>query len=139
VCLGRPACGERFTRGRLQSALRVRRGERLCYVERGDFAGGDPVLSEAWGLGGAPVFGLFVIADARADDDWIECVRQATGPAEGPRNEGLFSVTRVGGVVLGRYIGRSTLDARARFESMFAALRPRYADSAAITPRIWRT
>ena len=139
VCLGRPACGERFTRGRLQTALRLRRGGRLGYVERGDFAGGDAVLTEAWGLGGAPVFGLFVVADERADDDWVERVRHATGPAEGARGEGVFAVTRVAGVVLGRYLGCSTLDARARFESMFAALRPLYADSAAITPRIWRT
>ena len=144
VCLGRPASGERFTRGRLQTALRLWRGGRLGYVERGAFAGGDAVLSEAWGLGGAPVFGLFVVADERADDDWVERVREAVGPAEGgpaesARRDGLFAVTRVAGVVLGRYLGHSTLDARARFESMFAALRPLYADSAPITPRIWRT
>jgi urease accessory protein len=134
VCLGRPACAETFQRGRFRSALRVRRAGRLCYVERGDFAGGDPVLSQPWGLGGAPVFGLFVVADERADEDWVERVRDAVRSQAGE-----FAVTLVSGLLLGRYLGRSTLDARASFESMFAALRPLYANSAAITPRIWRT
>jgi hypothetical protein len=76
---------------------------------------------------------LFLIADERADDDWVERVRAAVP------DTGTFAVTLVSGVVLGRYLGPSTLDARAHFESMFGALRPLYAQSQAITPRIWRT
>jgi urease accessory protein len=134
VCLGRPACGEGFLRGRLQTALRVSRAGRLRFVERGDFRGGDDVLSQPWGLGGAPVFGLFVLADERADPDWVEQVRQAV-----QSEAGLFAVSLVSGVLTGRYLGHSTLDARASFERMFAALRPLYAKRAAVTPRIWRT
>jgi hypothetical protein len=48
-------------------------------------------------------------------------------------------VTLVSGVVVGRYLGASTLDARACFEHMFKLLRPYYAGSAAVIPRIWRT
>lgn len=136
VCLGRPACGERLTRGRFRSALSLSRDGRLRFAERGDFPAGDPVLTEPWGLAGAPVFGLFLIADERADEDWVERVRAVAPPSE------VFAVTLVSGVsgvVLGRYLGPSTLDARAHFESMFAALRPLYAQCEAITPRIWRT
>lgn len=134
VCLGRPACGEGFQRGHLQTSLRILRGGRLCFVERGDFRAGDDVLTEPWGLGGAPVFGLFVLADERADADWVEQVRAAVDV-----EAGLFAVSLVSGVLTGRYLGHSTLDARASFERMFAALRPLYAKRAAITPRIWRT
>jgi hypothetical protein len=41
--------------------------------------------------------------------------------------------------LIGRYLGRSTLDARACFEQMFALLRPHYAQRPATPPRIWRT
>jgi urease accessory protein len=134
VCLGRPACGESFERGRLRSALRLRRGGRLRYAERGDYLGGGPVLSQPWGLGGAPVFGLFVLADERADESWVERVREQV-----QCQAGNFAVTLMSGLLLGRYLGSSTLDARASFESMFGVLRPLYTSGTAITPRIWRT
>lgn len=133
-CLGRPKSGERFDRGRLQTELRVSRAGRLCFLERGLYRGSDALLTEAWGLGGMPVFGLFVIADARADESWVECARSAVDA-----EPNLFSVTLLPGLILGRFIGISTLDARAAFERMFEALRPLYADAPAVPPRIWRT
>lgn len=134
VCLGRPRSHEPFTRGRLQTELTIRRGGRLCYMERGLYEGGDPVLTESWGLHGAPVFGLFVVVHPDVGDDWVEMVRAQLEPAQG-----LFSLTHLPGLLLGRYLGASTLDARGCFERMFALLRPLYADSAAMKPRIWQT
>lgn len=134
VCLGRPACAEPFRRGSLRSELRVQVGERLRFMERGLYRGGDPVLREAWGLGGAPVFGTFVVAHPEACAGWLEPLR-----AEIEAREGLFGVTLVSGVIVGRYLGASTLDARACFERMFRLMRPHYAQRGAVTPRIWST
>lgn len=134
VCFGRPACGERFERGVLDSAFTLSVGPRTRYLERGYFAGGDPVMSEPWGLGGNAVLGLFSVAHEAASEDWVEQVRAAVEP-----EQGLFAVTLLQGLLLGRYLGPSTLDARATFERMFAVLRPLYASAAAVTPRIWRT
>lgn len=134
VCLGRPHSHEPFREGRLQTELTIHRGGHLRYMERGLYEGGDAVLSESWGLGGAPVFGLFVVADERADDGWVERVR-----GEVEARAGLFSVSLLPGILLGRYLGASTLDARATFERMFSALRPLYAGRAPVTPRIWHT
>jgi urease accessory protein len=134
VCLGRPACAEPFRRGSLSSALRLHVGGRLRFMERGLYRGGEPVLSEAWGLGGAPVFGSFVVAHPAASAAWLEPLRAEITP-----QAGLFGVTLVSGVIVGRYLGATTLDARACFERMFRLLRPHYAQCAAVTPRIWST
>lgn len=134
VCLGRPHSHEPFQRGRLQTELTIRRGGRLRFMERGLYEGGNLVLSESWGLNGAPVFGLFVLVDERADDSWLELVRSQVEP-----EQGLFALTLLPGVLLARYLGASTLDARATFEHMFSLLRPLYAGSPAVKPRIWHT
>jgi urease accessory protein len=134
VCLGRPACAEPFRRGWLSSELRLHVGGRLRFMERGRYRGGDAVLSEAWGLGGAPVFGSFVVAHPAASAAWLQPLRAEITP-----QAGLFGVTLVSRVIVGRYLGATTLDARACFERMFRLLRPHYAQCAAVTPRIWST
>ena len=134
LCLGRPACGERFARGQLRNELSIRVDGQLRFLERSAFSGDDPALTEAWGLGGAPVLGTFVVAHARASEEWVELLR-----AEIEAREGLFAATLVSGLLVARYLGRSTLDARACFERMFVLLRPHYAARAATLPRIWRT
>lgn len=134
VCLGRPACAETFTRGRLNTELCVRVEGRLRFMERGDFCAGDPVLAEPWGLAGAPVFGLFLVVDPNADGAWVDRVRSEVVP-----EAGLFSISFVSGIFVARYRGHSTLDARRAFERMFQALRPLYAGRNAVFPRIWQT
>jgi len=134
LCLGRPACAERFLRGRIVSELSLSVGGQLRFMERADYAGDDPVLTEAWGLGGAPVLGIFTVVHPAANETWLEELREQI-----EARQGLFAVTLVSGVLIARYLGQSTLDARACFERMFAQLRPHYAGRAATSPRIWRT
>jgi urease accessory protein len=147
LCLGRPACAERFARGRIINELSLSVDGRLRFMERADFIGDDAVLSEAWGLGGAPVLGTFVIAHPslraapvgstigeRPEEAWLDALRENI-----EAREGLFAVTPVSGLLVARYLGRSTLDARACFERMFALSRPHYAGRVATPPRIWRT
>ena len=65
-CLGRPAIGERLTRGCIEQRLSVtRRGEPLL-LERARYDGGSDALSAAWGLGAQPVTGtLLCVGGAR--------------------------------------------------------------------------
>lgn len=142
MCLGRPACRERFERGRILNEFSLYIDGTLRFIERADFRGGDALLTEAWGLAGAPVLGTFVVAHpalhaaATSDDgeSWVELLREGVSA-----QEGLFAVTLVSGLLIARYLGHSTLDARASFECMFALLRPNYAGRSATPPRIWRT
>jgi urease accessory protein len=144
LCLGRPACAERFVRGRILNELSLHVEGALRFIERADFVGDDALLSEAWGLAGAPVLGTFVVAHPSlrlpspagqgAGEAWIEALRAGVDP-----KQGLFAVTLVSGLLIARYLGHSTWDARACFERMFDLLRPHYAGRAATPPRIWRT
>ncbi|MET0344009.1 MAG: urease accessory protein UreD [Polyangiales bacterium] len=137
VCLGRPAAGERFTRGALRTELSVRRADRLIYLERARYLGGDAMLDAPWGLSGQPVLGTFVVASPELSDTWVGALREALGAddAEGCR----FAVTAVSGVLVVRVLGASTRAARRLFERAFAVLRPLYAGRPAVPPRIWST
>lgn len=134
VCLGRPKSDERFQRGRLSTQLTVRRAGQLRFMERGLYQGGDELLQAAWGLSGQPVFGLFMIAHDRADEAWVELVREALGA-----DKANLAVTCLPGLLLARYIGPSTFEARGLFELMYSVLRPLYAETPSVVPRIWRT
>jgi len=136
LCLGRPTAGERFTDGRLRSELLLARAGRLCLFERGLYAGGDPVLSAAWGLAGQPVLATFVVVSDLAEASWVTAVRCEVAPLA---REGLLAATLVRGVVVVRYRGASTREARSLFEAALAVLRPGYAGRAAVHPRIWST
>jgi urease accessory protein len=133
-CLGRPASGESFDRGALRTSLEIVRDGELQYVERGRYRGGDPMLDAAWGLGGAPVFGLFVISCPRIEASWVEALRAQVLAAPGT-----FAATLVSGLLLVRTVCASTREARSLFERAFAVLRPRYAGLPVVPPRIWST
>jgi urease accessory protein len=134
LCLGRPAAGERFRQGELRSELAIVRAGRLVYLERGHFRGGDAVLDAPWGLSGQPVLATFVVAAPGAHDDWLSAVREQV-----VSEAGLFALTLVSGVLIARFLGGSTREARALFEQAYAVLRPLYAGRQAVHPRIWST
>jgi len=134
VCLGRPAAKEQFTYGSLESRVRIRRAGVPCLLERAKYEGGDTVLTAPWGLRGQPVVGTFLIAAPNAVSAWVDAVREQLGET-GP----CFALTLVSGIVVARYIGASTLEARSLFERIFRLLRPYYLGREAVFPRIWRT
>lgn len=138
VCLGRPAARERFTSGALRSVLTIRRGGRLTFRERARYRGGDPMLEAEWGLAGAQVAATFVVASPCVEAGWVEALRASiadTHVGEGGR----FAATLVSGVLILRFLGSSTREARALFEHAHSVLRPLYAGRAAVRPRIWST
>jgi urease accessory protein len=134
LCLGRPAAGERLTRGELRTSLSVRRAGRLTYFERGQYKGGDALLSAPWGLFGHAVLATLVVASPRATQAWVETLREAVST-----EAGRFAVTLVSGVLIARFLGDSTLVARQLFERAYAVIRPLYAGRVAHHPRIWST
>jgi urease accessory protein len=134
LCLGRPAAGEGFARGELSTSIELRWAGPLRYLERGLYRGGDAVLTAPWGLHGQPVLASFVVASPRASQDWVERVRAEVEP-----ESGALSVTLVSGVLVVRFLGSSTREARLCLERAFGVLRPLYAGREAMHPRIWST
>jgi urease accessory protein len=129
LCLGRPAAGERFTRGSCRQRLELwRQGRPLC-LERSRLDGGAPVLDAAWGLAGASVSGTLLATPAPP----VELVRAALSGSD------LTSASVVGDVLVCRSLGPSAERAREHFIRLWALLRPTLLGRPASAPRIWRT
>jgi urease accessory protein len=126
LCLGRTGSGERFERGFVRLATRVRRDGRLLFRERGTLEGGGAILGSAVGLAGHPVVGT-LLATLDAPRELLAAVRE-------------FAVaTQLPGLLVARYLGDSSEEAFEAFAAVWALLRPAYAARAAMPPRIWST
>lgn len=136
VCLGRPACGEALTRGSCELRLEVSREGRPIVLERSRLAAGAPVLSDRWGLGGAPVTATLVATPPDVSEDDLAALRDACAALS---SEDVAATTRVEGAIVCRYLGASVERARRLFVTLWQRLRPPTLGRAAVLPRIWAT
>lgn len=133
VCLGRTGSGERFTRGAFRSSIRIRREDRLLWLERGRIEGGGRLLDSPAGLAGSPVFGTLFASLLNVDKKLLDKLReQEPSPGNG-------AVTLLPGILLARYLGGSSEAARRYFSALWRILRPALMGREANEPRIWRT
>jgi urease accessory protein len=134
LCLGRPACGERFTHGELRLELELFRDGRPLWLERVRIEGRAPVLDAAWGFAGRPVSGTLLCS--KAGEGLVAAVRDAVqvdGSGEA------FAVTCLDGLLVCRYLGSHTERARQRLGAAWQVLRPAVLGREAHVPRIWYT
>ncbi|MFQ5671529.1 MAG: urease accessory protein UreD [Nitrospinales bacterium] len=134
LCLGRPACGERFENGRIDQRLEIWRGDTPLRIERLCFAGNDPVLDARWGMAGYPVIASMVCVTPR--EDLADKLREIKTR---PGGEEMISVTRLDGLVICRYLGRHVEHARQYFIAAWEILRLAVLRRKAVMPRIWST
>jgi len=110
VCLGR------FTSGKVKLETRITQGERMLFIEKGEIEGGGRLMRSPAGLGGHSVLGTFMAtSDAKVDIPDV-------------------AITRLPGLLIGRYLGDSSEEALHAFTRLWKALRP-----SAVEPRIWAT
>jgi len=133
VCLGRTGSGERFTRGSYRTSIRIRRDGRTLWLERGRIDGGGKLLDSPAGLGGSPVFGTLFASFPHFDKEILAEMRNKNPIL------GRGSVTLLPGILLARYLGDSSEEARRYFIELWRILRPAVAGREAVEPRIWRT
>jgi urease accessory protein len=134
--LGRPAAGERFTRGSARQSLELHRGDPL-WIERGRYDGGSPALDEPWGLGGHATCGVLAAAGAVAGH--VDAVR-ARLAAIAPR--AAHAVTLAGDgrdVLVCRMLATEAEDIRRAFVPVWTFLREALTGSAPAIPRVWAT
>jgi len=110
VCLGRPAAAEQFTRGVLRQRFEVWRDGAPLWIEGSRFCGGEPALTAAWGLRGHSVTATLVCTSTAPE--LVTQVRETCAPLSG---DALVSVTQLDSVVVCRYLGDDTEQARACF------------------------
>lgn len=128
LCLGRTGSGERFARGAVRVATEIRRAGRLLWLERGTIAGGGALLESGVGFGSRTVCGTLLAAGEIDADCLAEC-----------RRDREVALSRLPGLVVARYLGDSSEQARRCLARIWSLLRPALAGRAAVEPRIWRT
>jgi urease accessory protein len=134
LCLGRPGSGERFASGELCQTWEIRRDGKPLFVERAVYDGEGAALNAPWGLAGEPVCGSLVcVGDYAAALDEIRAATAAL------HSEGLFSVSQLAEVLVCRYLGGHSDEAKSCFIRVWEILRPLVSRRAACPPRIWAT
>ena len=135
VALGREAMGEAFARGRLRSHLRVRHGDELTLDDTADVRGGSAWLDSPVGWRSARACGAFVAVGAAIDDAVLESARAALLPWQAAA-----AISRPApGLLVGRYLGPTAVQARTAFTALWACIRPALVGIPATPPRIWAT
>ncbi|WOJ94104.1 urease accessory protein UreD [Congregibacter variabilis] len=135
VVLGRPACGETFTCGRLKQTLEIyRQGEPLL-VERLAFEAGDRVSQSRMGMQQQSTVGIMVLTEVPGMpllDQWLEAVNSDA-------NCGAFTVTQRGSLMIARYLGDDAQRCREGFASLWSTAVRELRGHVPATPRIWHT
>jgi urease accessory protein len=137
VCLGRTASGERFASGGHRQRFELVRDGALVWAERMVIDGGDGFAASPVGLAGYPVFGTFVAAAPRIEDNVLAACRDVPLPAGDERIEG--AVTRLPGILVARCRGEGAEAARRWFADLWGAVRPLLCGRRAVPARIWNT
>lgn len=135
TCLGRPASGETFARGRLQQGFELWRDGTPLFVDRLAVAGEDPaVMRGRSSLGGYPVLGTLLGYPATAED--VEAARPLAAARQGDTVAG---VTLVDSVLVVRAVAGRSDSLRDLFVAVWQRLRPRLLGRPAVAPRVWAT
>lgn len=133
VCLGRRGSGEHFTRGHCRLAMRVVRGTRPVYVERGVIPPRSVATESPAGLAASSVVGTFLAAFPPGLDVPLgECRAIEARDGEG-------AMTQLPGLIVGRFRGESGAAAREYFTGLWRVLRASVLGLEAVPPRIWST
>ena len=130
-CFGRTASGERFDHGRVSQRLQVRRGGKLVWFEQGALHGADTDFNGPLGLNGHTVCATLLAVGRQVSAACVQALREETCPG--------FGVSQMKSVLVARYIGDSSQEARRLMHRAWRLLRPALLDRDAVTPRIWNT
>ncbi|MGD8557475.1 MAG: urease accessory protein UreD [Chromatiales bacterium] len=128
-CLGRPVINEHFGAGRLLFSTSLRRDGKPLLLERLAVDGAS--LSGTATLRDQPVIATLVATGA--DKAVLENAREIAGV------EKYTGVTLLGDVLVCRYLGDSTEQARKLFVAIWKQIRPMLIGKEAVLPRIWAT
>jgi urease accessory protein len=133
TCFGHDNAG--LAQGHLTQSWELTRDGRCLWAERAEYAGGSAVLSAPWGLGGRTVVGTLIATGSGAAE--VDALRAGLPDVEHERD--WLSVSRLGEVLLCRYLGYSAEAAKRHLGAAWAILRQRLFGRSARPPRVWAT
>lgn len=132
-CFGRSTVDTAFQTGVVKTQLEVTVDSRPVLSEHLKINGSEGI-ERISGLRGATVVGtLMVAAGDRFDKNWPDILRDILSSSDG------FAVTCIDGILLLRYLGCDSEQARNGFIAAWKILRPLALQRVATAPRIWAT
>lgn len=132
VCMGRPASDALYRQGSMRQRFEIWRDGRPLFLERSNWQGEGAEMVAHWGLRERPVLGTMIIS-ARFEeglDGLRETLRELAGE---------FAMTQLPEVLVCRYLGEDSYQARQGFIKVWQQLRPLLAGREVCIPRIWNT
>ncbi len=132
LCLGRRASGQVFSSGRVRQCFEVKNQKGPLILDRALYEGGSAFLSAAFGLDGASVVGVLLIA--QATEALVAAICAVWNTAEA-----LVSATLVNSVAICRYLGHSANEAKALFTEAWLLAKTELTGHRPELPRIWAT
>ena len=136
LCFGRTASGETFSEGRYRQRWRIRQGADLLWNESGVLSGGSRLLLSPVGLNGEPVCATLIAAGRTIAPALLVAARAALLPLPFAHR---LAITRLPRMLVARYAGPSSEEARTGFVALWSMLRPQLADVEVQLPRLWAT
>ncbi len=133
TCLGRPKSDQLFVSGCVRQRTEIRQGGRLLFCEQAHIDAADQFRPAPSCLAGNCSYGSMLVAGKPVSEDVIDAARHALG------DDANVGVTRLGDVLIARWVGNSIERGRRLFTSLWSELRPWYAGREAVPPRIWAT
>ncbi|MGQ9425419.1 urease accessory protein UreD [Gilvimarinus sp. F26214L] len=141
TCLGLPAKQARFDQGSLNQRLLISREQRPVLVE--NLVLGDAtrdLATAAAGMQSCPVSGIFVAGPfASGDDDVDALIHELRERTAALPKGALAGVSKLNDLVVARYLGPCSEQARKLFISIWECVRPVLNQRDARHPRIWST
>lgn len=135
-CLGRPASDLPFEQGWFRQQMNVHQNGELILFEKQDLQADSATANCRWGFNGLPVSGTFIACGfEQAPKELIKQLRETIPAPEGS----YLSLTWRMGVLIGRYLGHNTEQARECFTQLWQGVRPELINKNAVVPRIWMT
>ena len=134
LCFGRTASGERYQSGALRTRTEIVSDGVTLWREQGSLRAGEPMFTSPAGLAGRTVSATLIAAGRDTPDDVLAQCRAIDAP-----DGALAGITRLPKVLIARWLGDSSEDARHYFAKVWALLRPGLSGREAQTPRIWAT
>ena len=139
TCFGLPASGQRFESGSFQQRYLVKKKGVPLFIDQLQLDDGNRhLLQSTIGMAGHAVSGFFLAGpfESAVSDELQNELRQI---AEQQGLERVGAVSRVGELLIGRYLGGSAEQARKLFSLWWKILRPQLIGREACAPRIWLT
>lgn len=132
MCIGLPACNQTFASGYLDTSIEINREGRPLFTDRLRIRGADD-LDRPAGMRGFSVCASFMAAGATS-----EMPNRLRKKLE-TKSDCLTGITLMDDLLVARYLGNSSFEAKKVFETLWTWLRPRLSGREACPPGIWST